>query len=71
MSKTVRVRIAVAVGSGGDWCAHGADGESDRRLANDARCMLEPGQQAGAHVRWVEADVPLPEAVAVEGEVKA
>ena len=67
MSKTVRVRIAVAVGESGDWAASGSKalfGVDSVDIAVES--LDESGQYA---VSWVEADVPLPESETVEGKV--
>lgn len=68
--KTIRVRIAVAVGDGKWTAAGGSDiGDTEaERLARDVFC-----QEFGAHpavVHAIEAPLPLPESVVVEGEVK-
>lgn len=54
--KTVRVRIAVAVDPGGNWCASGwMTGSPESMMDN---CLDEVG--AGEARFWIEADVPLP-----------
>ena len=73
----MKVRIAVAVDENGAWGAWGWDDGGEEKEG-------ESGIQQGAigslpsdgphplrhHVVWVTADVPLPAAVAVEGEVE-
>lgn len=67
--KTIRVRIAVAIDEDGDWVAWGAAYVSDAMLVRDV------GERASYMVAddhrtvFVEADVPIPEAVTVVGEV--
>lgn len=64
-ARTVRVRIAVATWSDGEWTsARAYAGGSDEAALK----RLYAGE--GHRVSWVEADVPLPEPPAVvEGEV--
>lgn len=68
MKKTIRVRIAVAVGAGGQWSAVGCSGEgsTDDELESYA---LEGMEDAAVAIHFIEADVPLPETVTVEGRV--
>ena len=66
--KTVRVRIAVGVDESGDWNAVGW------RTADPAWTGSDVLGNLDGHVkvlRWVEADIPVPDAesVTVEGEV--
>ncbi len=65
--KTVRVRIAVAVDSEGNWDTHGLNcgiPHCDAFLARVASQKLN-----GARVSFIEADVPLPEEITAEGKV--
>lgn len=64
--RTVRVRIAVAVTSDSKWYARGCYDEDDHRMLNYARGSID----SAAAVVFVEADVPVPEPVTVQGEVK-
>jgi hypothetical protein len=62
---TVRVRIAVAANAHGHWSAHGSSSRTEKAVT---RCVV--GDVAGGPVvAWVEADVPLPSAPVVQGEV--
>ena len=79
MSKSIRVRIAVAVDEKGNWAAIGLGtmepGPSWIHL-DDLRAHFFdnhglPAPSDDSSIRWVEAYVPLPEAITVEGEVKA
>lgn len=72
MSKTVRVRIAVAVDEHGQWCAAAWRSNDDVRNAREAHSFLddETSGDEDRHVVYVEADVPLPSSVTVQGEVK-
>ncbi len=66
--KTVRVRIAVALGADGQWnsCGWSGDAATDDEKAGLA---LDPMEDAIVGIHWVEADIPLPTSVTVEGEV--
>ena len=62
--RTIRVRIAVGIDRDGEWEAYGTN---DR---TDAQTLQNAGFDSWAStVVWVEADVPLPEPVTVEGTV--
>ena len=64
---TRRVRIAVVVDPDGAWGAAGAAGATDEQAlawAIDSRDTDTPPGQ----VVWVEAEVPVPAPVTVEGE---
>lgn len=70
--KTIRVRIAVAVGDDGKWCATGDWEYSDEMNGNEATESLRRQigyPEHGVMVHFIEATVPLPESVVVEGEV--
>lgn len=62
----MKVRIAVAVDADGDWSAVGSRGLSDEKSAGYAADTVSDPY----HVRFVEADVPLPDTSTIEGEVK-
>ena len=69
--KTIRVRIAVAVSAKGNWCASGWK-DSDGAVHGED-CVFDgivPSDTSNAIVVFVEADVPLPESVTVEGTVQ-
>lgn len=78
--ETVRVRIAVAVGAEGSWDVGGygrpaargtttvsTDWESSQAALNELRDA--PGAPGFPQVHFIEADIPLPTSVTVEGEV--
>ena len=67
--KTVKVRIAVAVNVEGVWFARGDPTVPENDTAHDAMIGLEDGgiDTDGGHVVWVEADVPMPSALTVQG----
>lgn len=67
--KTVRIRIAVAVDQQGHWNASGWSGEYSPAKDAAIDSALEYCG-SGAVLYWVEADLPIPEAVVVQGEVK-
>lgn len=66
MAKTVKVRIAVAVGEDGDWYAYGNADASDDVAKDEAREFLP-----SAVVHIVTAELPVPEPVEVEAQVEA
>ncbi len=61
--KTVRVRIAVVVRPDGLWDASGRSGQSDADNVTDV------GIDDNEVAHFIEANVPLPTSVTVEGEV--
>lgn len=72
MSKTVKVRIAVAVNEKGEWVASGwrtqrggddMANPSDNYLSNAAR------EDVGGSVYWIEAEVPVPETLTIQGKL--
>ena len=73
--RTVRVRIAVGVLPSGEWSAGGASGavqdawntQTPEGLVRDDLSHLEG--HLGMQFVWVEADIPLPQPVTVEGTV--
>ena len=69
--KTVRVRIAVAVTSKGEWHAEADFEDSEKEAHQRAVELLQTGhlEEAECAIHWVEADIPIPEGVTVEGEV--
>ncbi len=82
-SKSVRVRIAVAVNADGEWgCdgwhrnpAEGFDGKmkfgSDNSDENKAQIAASGLPYKGnKHICFVEAEIPLPQETTVQGEVK-
>lgn len=72
--RTVRVRIAVAVNECGDYKAEGGNRETGLGGIPrwDVACSLavSAGGAIPTHIAWVEADIPIPEAPTVPGEVK-
>ena len=69
MKKTVKVKIAVAVGHDGSWCAGG--GSAPCEGGDEFRCLLDwvPDDERRY---YVTAELELPDAhetVTVEGEV--
>lgn len=65
--KTVRVRIAVVVRSDGSYLASGNNDSTD---ATNARCAdFKTYDAQTKHVVFVEADVPLPAPLTIEGTV--
>lgn len=75
-TETVRVRIAVAVDQSGNWSAYGANDEPERAMkmtASDSRSVHDVvadfGNETVEAFHWVEANIPLPIAAVIEGEV--
>ena len=76
MSKTKRIRIAVAISHDGTWNATGWWDDNYSGLtqasqdAQGAEAVVENQERSSCNVVFVEADVPLPiEGVTVEGKV--
>lgn len=68
--KTMRVRVAVAVGSHGRWAAHAEDIEGDDGNEFAAReALLHIAGRGTEAVYWLEADVPIPEQQTFEASV--
>lgn len=65
MSDTVKVRIAVGVGPSGDWNAVG----SCSLESHDAMALAVDCVDAGEARYWVEAELPVPKATTVQGNV--
>ena len=69
--KTIRVRIAVAVNANGEWHAmtHGnCDPKEAAALCKVSVRRLDHNY-SDTVVHWIEADIPLPASVTVEGKV--
>lgn len=62
--KTVKVRIAVAIGRGGDWSAYGGSGQHDDISRRDAAMDVDEPHKCF----WVEADIPI-EPQTISGKV--
>jgi hypothetical protein len=69
MSKTVKVRIAVAVDHEGNWYAigHPSAGEDSEQTFADA-CAFGCLEEREAHY-WITAEVPVPDADMPEPEI--
>ncbi len=68
--KTVRVRIAVAMDSEGHYYATGFDESRDDDIRDAVMSEFYGGDEAPYSIRYIEADIPLPEPTTIEGEVK-
>jgi hypothetical protein len=64
MEDTIRVRIAVGINRNGEWAAYGSSSSDD----DDAAFTVVEGWGYNTP-RFVEADIPLPVAETVEGEI--
>lgn len=60
-----KVRIAVAIAANGDWMAVGAHDATDEAIIDT---LYDNGIPVGAALRWIEADVPLPDVLTIEGK---
>ena len=71
--KTIKVRIAVGVAADGKWSCSGWNDCDDTSTAGIALECLDAEISAGVakHIVWLEAEVPLPEPLVVEGVVTA
>jgi hypothetical protein len=76
--KTVKVRIAVAVNSRGEWNAGGhgdVNGPHEYGSSDNAPDWLWDGmpdrEGANEHLLFVEADVPMPQSAVIHGVVVA
>lgn len=70
MTKTVRVRIAVAVNRAGRWNATGWRFCDDPMPDDELMAMASEGLDTiGERITFIEADVPMPEDAAIEAEV--
>ena len=65
--RTVKVRIAVAVDSEGNWSACGWNDAAEDMLLNPVLDTLGPVSMW----RWITAELPIPEPLEVAGEVEA
>jgi len=67
---TRRVRIAVLIDQGGDWAAFGASRSDDREMADECY-RIGIDHDGESHIVFVEADVPEPERITVEGAARS
>lgn len=65
MSRTVKVKVAVAVDRNGRWVAHGWEYEADATAMQCARNAV--GWAPACY--WLEAEVAVPEATTVAAQV--
>lgn len=70
MSKTVKVRIPVAVNAKGSWCVGCQDDEwceHDGWASTDEHADNQSMRPFS--IVWITAEVPIPEPVVIEGRV--
>lgn len=73
--KTVRVKIAVAVNTNGNWAANGFGGDNSKSkssldiMKSIARESLDYDSTPEMVVHWIEADVPIPESQTIQGDL--
>lgn len=60
MKPTIRIRIAVAIDSGGEWNANGWGGKA-QPYERDAMSMARECVGADAVEYWIEAELPIPD----------
>jgi len=65
VSKTVKVRIAVAVDPSGEWSATGWHEASDELMMECARDSVADGEA----LYWLEAELAIPEPETVQASV--
>ena len=73
MTRTVKVRVAVAVDSEGWWSARGwlVPGHLSRDGAEESmRYVVEASVGPDSVVHWLTADLPIPEPAEVEATVR-
>ena len=58
---TIRIRVAVAIDSGGEWNANGWGGR-DQPCDPHAMTLAKQSVGADAVEYWIEAEIPLPDA---------
>lgn len=67
-TKTIRVRIAIAISPDESWAAYGYwDAKTDKDIKDG---LFIDGIADGEQVHWIEADVPVPAPQIIAGEVK-
>lgn len=64
--KTIKVRILVAVTPMGAWSSIGYDGMDE----DDAKREVYSGDDEDPAFHWITAEVPIPEASEIVGEVE-
>lgn len=74
MSKTIKVRIAVAVSrDGSEWCAMGWKRSDEKEQTEDdylREAALDAMDTTDVFYVYVEAEIPIPDDVTVQGEVR-
>jgi len=63
--RKVKVKIAVAIDSDGDWNAVGRAGQDEREVMDIASLIV----YTNAALYWVEAELEVPEERIVQGKV--
>lgn len=71
MPKTRKVRIALAIDSSGRYIGYGRDEWNDKENGGEAVELLENSSSLSIICHFIEAEVPIPESVIVEGIVDA
>lgn len=66
-TKTIRVRIAIAISPDESWAAYGYwDAKTDKDIKEG---LFFDGIADGEQIHWIEADVPVPFGQTIQGEV--
>lgn len=63
--KTQKVRIALAINTEGDWYAWGAYTHDDESALDEVSGQLNDYTT----LHWIEAEVPIPSPMVIEGKV--
>jgi hypothetical protein len=69
VSRTVKVRIAVAVDPDGDWNSAGWSKRDGQPAGEDAMELACDNVGTGERRYWIEAELMVPEPEDVQGEV--
>lgn len=71
MTRTVKVRVAVAVDSDGNWRAHGWPAREPVALSCESmQFAATSATRSGAIIHWIWADLPIPAPAEVEATVE-
>jgi hypothetical protein len=70
-AKTRKVRIALAIDSSGRYIGYGRDEWNDKENGGEAVELLENSSSLSIICHFIEAEVPIPQSLTVEGIVDA
>lgn len=66
---TKKVRIALAIDSEGRYIGYGRDGWNDKENEGEAVELLENSSDSSIICHFIEAEVPIPESLTIQGKV--